>query len=280
MHSLIKIFACKVFRHNTATVLMHTILSKTRFFVPSRCISIPHRLSQFYIPLFVYVLIAIAVFIFLVFKVSEFSLSDALLISRRGSAPSTSTRRCSSGTIANGAAAMDGERMVERNTILVRLGIQFFVMPFFFLPDRCEWKQCSFVIVLIHAILAPRRGLFFCRFARYHLYPTLHCSPLQHIIHDQHIGQHCPRWNVHGDDFYLEAGIHHHCLCVVFQQASARGMLFKHLFFCSRSAIALSAITAHARHEIFPLKKLFSFLSQSLFPVHLQNSIHCRLLPR
>ena len=110
--------------------------------VSSRHISIPRSHSQFYIPLFAYVFIAVAVFCFLVFKVSEFSFSDASTAStRRGSALSTPMRRSSSSTDANGAAVMDDERIAERNTILVRLGLQFFVMPFFFLPDRCESKQ-------------------------------------------------------------------------------------------------------------------------------------------
>ena len=79
---------------------------------------------QFYIPLFVYSAIAITVFAFLFCKVTEFSLSHA---------SSTSTRRSS---------AIDSvdERLVERNMILTRLGLQLFLMPFFFVPDRFDFR--------------------------------------------------------------------------------------------------------------------------------------------
>jgi hypothetical protein len=122
------------------SILIRFVLNSNRIILVSFSIYRSH--SQFYIPLFAYVFIAIAVFCFLVFKVSEFSFSDASTAStRRGSAQSTPMRRSSSTSDANGAGVMDDERIAERNTILMRLGLQFFVMPFIFLPDRCESMQ-------------------------------------------------------------------------------------------------------------------------------------------
>lgn len=187
MQSLIKIGAFKVYCRKAATML-RTLSSQRLEFCHLSLHLHPAPPSQFYIPLFVYVLIAIAVFVFLIFKVSEFSFSDASLISRRGSAMSTSTRRSSSGNFANGAVAMDDERIAERNMILVRLGIQLFVMPFFFVPDRCEWKLLSFLTCI--DILAPTRYSLLCRVARFYLSfrSSLLRLPFQHIIYDQHIG--------------------------------------------------------------------------------------------
>jgi hypothetical protein len=82
----------------------------------------PNFTTQFYIPLFAYTAIAITVFAFLVCKVTAFSFSDV---------SSTSTRRGS-------AADSVDERLVERNMILTRLGLQLFLMPFFFVPDRFD----------------------------------------------------------------------------------------------------------------------------------------------